>query len=144
MVESLQLPDNTVCYVDDVIIPHSYFNINDNDTLYVRQFDDNLNSSNGKIIYLEHNNHNISSLLEDIQAKLNAAYGQNIIVVTFDSRKLSLTFTGNTGKEVKLFTDEELTQSSIYNIWEGPTFNNQQLRSIVLKLIFPNGHLHNI
>ena len=45
LVESLQLPDNTVCYVDDVIIPHSYFNISDNDTLYVRQFDGNLNSS---------------------------------------------------------------------------------------------------
>ena len=129
LVESLQLPDNTVCYVDDVIIPHSYFNISDNDTLYVRQFDDNLNSSNDKIIYLEHNNHNISSLLQDIQAKLNAAYGQDTITVTFDSRKLSLTFTESTGKEVKLFTDEELTQSSIYNIWEGPTFNNQQLRS---------------
>ena len=129
LVESLQLPDNTVCYVDDVIIPHSYFNISDNDTLYVRVYDDNSNSNNDKIIYLEHNNHNISSLLQDIQAKLNAAYGQNIIVVTFDSRKLSLTFTESTGKEVKLFTDEELTQSSIYNIWEGPTFNNQQLRS---------------
>ena len=38
LVESLQLPDNTVCYVDDVIIPHSYFNISDIDTLYVRQF----------------------------------------------------------------------------------------------------------
>ena len=35
----------------------------------------------------------------------------------------------NTGKEVKLFTDEALTQSSIYNIWEGPTFNNRDLRS---------------
>ena len=92
LVESLQLPDNTVCYVDDVIIPHSYFNISDNDTLYVRQFDDNLNSSNDKIIYLEHNNHNISSLLQDIQAKLNAAYGQHIIVVTYDTRKLPLTF----------------------------------------------------
>ena len=125
----MQLPDNTVCYVGEVIIPHSYFNISDNDTLYVRQFDDNLNSSNDKIIYLEHNNHNISSLLEDIQAKLNAAYGQDTITVTFDSRKLSLTFTESTGKEVKLFTDEELTQSSIYNIWDGPTFNNQQLRS---------------
>ena len=128
LVESLQLPDNTVCYVDDVIIPHSYFNISDNDTLYVRQFDDNLTSSNDKIIYLEHNNHNISSLLQDIQAKLNAAYGQNIIVVIFDSRKLSLTFIENNSKAVKLFTDEELTQSSIYNIWEGSTCNNQQLR----------------
>ena len=129
LVESLQLPDNTVCYVDDVIIPHSYFNISDNDTLYVRVYDDITDSNDDKIIYLEHNNHNISSLLQDIQAKLNAAYGQNIIVVTFDSRKLSLTFTESTGKEVKLFTDEELTQSSIYNIWDGPIFNNQQLRS---------------
>ena len=93
LVESLQLPDNTVCYVDDVIIPHSYFNISDNDTLYVRQYDDILNSSNGKIIYLEHNNHNISSLVQDLQSKLNVAYGQDTITVTFDSRKLSLTFT---------------------------------------------------
>ena len=109
LVESLQLPDNTVCFVDDVIIPHSYFNVSDNDALYIRRFDDNLNSVVDNIIYLEHNNHNISSLVLDIQSKLNVAFGQGIITVTFDSRKLSLTFTENTGKEVKLFTDEELT-----------------------------------
>ena len=38
LVESLQLPDNTVCYIDDVIIPHSYFIFDSNNNLlYVRR-----------------------------------------------------------------------------------------------------------
>ena len=50
LVESLQLPDKTGCFVDDVIIPHSYFNVSDNDALYIRRFDDNLNSAVDNII----------------------------------------------------------------------------------------------
>ena len=101
LVESLQLPDNTVCYVDDVMIPHHFFNISDNDTIYIRVYNDITDSNDDEIIYLEHNNHNISSLVQDIQAKLNAAYGQDTITVTFDSRKLSLLFTESTGKNYK-------------------------------------------
>ena len=41
LVESLQLPENTVCFIDDVIIPHSYFNVDSNNNLlYVRQLND--------------------------------------------------------------------------------------------------------
>ena len=34
--EALDLPENTVCYIDDISIPHSWYTIEDyNNTLYI-------------------------------------------------------------------------------------------------------------
>ena len=41
LVESIQLPDKCVCFVDDVIVPHSWYNIDENNRyLYIRRFQD--------------------------------------------------------------------------------------------------------
>ena len=35
--QSMQLPDNCVCYIDDIVIPHTWYSIEDfNNKLYVR------------------------------------------------------------------------------------------------------------
>ena len=130
LVESLQLPDNTVCFIDDVIIPHSYFNVDGKfNRLYVRQYND-LNSTALDIaIVISSTNHTISTLVEGIQSALNLSFGANNLTVTFDSRKLSLTISENTGKTVKLFTDQEL-QSANSGGWTGTGFASGDLRSM--------------
>ena len=130
LVESLQLPDNTVCFIDDVIIPHSYFNVDENNNrLYVRQFND-LNSTVLDVpVVIDTNNHTTSTLVASIQNALNGAYGTNAMTVTFDSRKLTLTITENTGKSVKLFTDQELKSANAGG-WTGVGFNASNLQSI--------------
>ena len=41
LAESIELPDKCVCYVDDVIIPVSWYNIDENSkNMYVRRFQD--------------------------------------------------------------------------------------------------------
>jgi hypothetical protein len=41
LAQSIQLPDNCCCFVDDVIIPVSWYNIDENSkNLYVRRFED--------------------------------------------------------------------------------------------------------
>ena len=98
LVESLQLPDNTVCFVDDVIIPHSYFNVDSNNNLlYVRQLNDINNIVTDIAIAISTNNHTVSTRLSSIQTGLDAGVGANAITVTFDSRTSSLTFTENSG-----------------------------------------------
>ena len=129
LVESLQLPDNTVCFIGDVIIPHNYFNVDGKfNRLYVRQYND-LNSTVLDIaIVISSTNHTISTLVEGIQSALNLSFGAHNLTVTFDSRKLSLTISENTGKTVKLFTDQEL-QSVNSGGWTG-TLAYGDLRTI--------------
>ena len=93
-----------MCYVDDVIIPHSYFNVDSNNNLlYVRQLNDISNTITDIPIAIDINNHTVTTLLSSIQSALDTNFGANAITVTFDSRKISLTFTENRGITVKIF-----------------------------------------
>ena len=58
---------------------------------------------------------------------LDTNFGANAITVTFDSRKLSLTFTENSGITVKIFTDNELITG--VGGWTG-AINTSDLKSI--------------
>ena len=103
-----------MCYVDDVIIPHSYFNVDSNNNLlYVRQLNDINNSITDIPIAISTNNHTVSTLLSSIQSALDTNFGANQIKVTFASRKLALTVTENSGITVKLFTDNELKKVQV-------------------------------
>ena len=38
--QTIQLPDNCVCYIDDIIIPHTWYTVEDfNTKCYVREYD---------------------------------------------------------------------------------------------------------
>ena len=129
LVESSQLPDNTVCYVDDAFIPHSYFNADSNNNLlYVRQLNDINNIITDIPVAISANNHTVSTLLSSIQSALDTKFGASQMTVTFDSRKLSLTVTENSGITVKLFADNEL-KSPGQGGWLG-TINSSDLKSI--------------
>ena len=69
----------------------------------------------------------MSTLLSSIQAGLEAGFGANAITVTFDSRKLSLTFTEHSGITDKIFTDNELITGA--GGWTG-AINTSDLKSI--------------
>ena len=104
------MPENTVCFIDDVIIPHSYFNVDSNNNLlYVRQLNDISNTLLDVAIAISTNNHTVSTLLSSIQSGLDTGFGANAITVSFDPRKLSLTFTENSGIIAQISTDKELT-----------------------------------
>ena len=87
LVESLQLPDNTVCFIDDVIIPHSYFNVDSNNNLlYVRRLNDISNTILDIQVTISTNNHTVITLLSSIQSGLDTGFGANAITVSFDPR----------------------------------------------------------
>ena len=81
--ESFQLPDKCVCFVDDVVIPHSWYNVEENSKyLYVRRYQDLSNTTTDHIIALEVQNHTFDSLKNALQASLDAAFGSNLFTVT--------------------------------------------------------------
>ena len=60
--ESLDLPDNTVCYIDDISIPHTWYTIEDyNHQLYIEATNPDLTLS-ASILTVPSSNYTASSL----------------------------------------------------------------------------------
>ena len=122
--QSVELPDNCHCFVDDVIIPVSWYNIDENSkNIYVRQYQDLSNTKNDQIVPIAVNNHTAETLTEAMQNSLNTAFGGGMFTVTFDERKLKITIQADSQSEVKLFTDDELKAS---NDWQGADYDSKQ------------------
>ena len=126
--ESVQLPDKCVCFVDDVVIPHSWYNVEENSKyLYVRRFQDGTASLNtDRVIALEVQNHTFDSLKNALQASLDAAFGSNVFTVTKNDRSGIITVTIEAQSDCKIFTDAEL-QGNI--IWYGASYDSSNLMS---------------
>ena len=103
--ESVQLPDKCVCFVDDVVIPHSWYNVEENSKyLYVRRYQDLSNTTTDHIIALEVQNHTFDSLKNALQASLDAAFGSNVFTATKNDRSGTITVTIEAQSDCKLFT----------------------------------------
>ena len=129
LIESIQLPDKCVCFIDDVIIPVSWYNIDENSKyIYVRRFQDLSNTLTDRIVPIEVNNHTADTLVDALQDALNAntAFGTGVFTVSFDPRKLKITIAAEPQSEIKVFTDDELKGA---NDWSGAAYNSSHLRS---------------
>ena len=127
LVESIELPDKCVMFVDDVIIPVSWYNVDENSkNIYVRRFQDLTDTKTDRIVPIEINNHTADTLTTAVQDALNTAFGGGVFTVTYDPRKLKITITAEPQSEVKLFTDDELKG---VNDWQGPAYSSSNLMS---------------
>ena len=125
--ESVQLPDKCVVFIDDVVIPHSWYNVEENSKyLYVRRYQDLSNTTTDHIIALEVQNHTFDSLKNALQASLDAAFGSNVFTVTKNDRSGIITVTIEAQSDCKIFTDAEL-QGNI--IWYGASYDSSNLMS---------------
>ena len=126
---TLKLPDNTIFYVDDVCIPHTWHTIEAgvNDKLYLRTI---LNSANTDyVLTLTAQNYNGSQLAGEIDAKIRTLmfFGSaGDPTVSFDPRtqRISLSITGH---DCKVMTDTEL--KTISN-WGGTAYDVNNLDSV--------------
>ena len=126
---TLKLPDNTVFYVDDVCIPHSWHTIEAgvNDKLYVRTI---LNSANTDyVLTLTAQNYNGTQLKTEIDAKIRTLMfmGSALVpTVSYNSQtqRISLSITGH---DCKVMTDIEL--QTISN-WGGTAYDVNNLDSV--------------
>ena len=137
--ESVQLPDKCVCFVDDVVIPHSWYNVEKNSKyLFVRRFKDgNANLNTDRVIALEVQNHTFDSLKNALQSNLDAAFGSGVFTVTSNDRSGVITIAIATQSEIKVFTDAELQGS---NGWSGASYDSSSLMSAneVLGVLTPH------
>ena len=120
--QSIDLPDNTFCYIDDVQIPHTWYSIEDyNNKIYFQQ--DNIGVITNKILVLTIQNHTGTNLATNIQNLLNTEFGGGSYVVTYNSNKGTITITSqDAGRLFQMFTDDELQSTPVgWNIGYDPS-----------------------
>ena len=70
-----------MAFVDDVIIPTSWYNIDEsNKYLYIRRFQDLSDTRTDRIVQIEVSNHTPDSLIDAVQDALNTAFGSSVLV----------------------------------------------------------------
>ena len=121
--QSVSLPDNTICYLDNIVIPNSWKTIDENNNrLYVRGTTSSGN--NDAIIGLTTNNYNTTTLREELQKLLRLVYGDTV-VVAYNQVLLKYSVSSTQAITFKFFTDSELTNGVPF----GQTYDKSDLRS---------------
>ena len=124
--EALDLPGNTVCYIDDISIPHSWYSIEDlNNKLYIKRvYGDEANpQTTGTILTIPVGNYNTTRLASTLQTLLRERYDGDInfpdgaMTCTYENSRGTIKITAN--NPFQILSDSEavyLTENG------GPTF----------------------
>ena len=76
--EALDIPENTVCYIDDTTIPHSWYSTEDlNNKLYIKRIYNDTQTT-GTILTIPVGNYNTARLASTIQNLLQEKYDGDI------------------------------------------------------------------
>ena len=153
--ESVLLPTNTIAYIDNICIPHSWHSIEQdvNDKLYIQVTNSSQVVSSKpnecRIIQLTPGNYNISTLASEIQTKANNAFTTSTTPTHFN---ISPNLVDNTiiinpavsSIEFKILTDYDLINGLPDTIdvagspwlasWTGPAFdpaNTQDINDMI-------------
>lgn len=125
--QSIDLPDRCVCYIDDIIIPHSWYTIETgmNDKLYIRHATGGTFTEH--VLIIPGQNYSGEGLKTAIQSVFNAAFA-NIYTVTYQERKGTIEIQCTSSHSFKIMSDEQVKSRGI--TWTGPPINMDDLHSI--------------
>ena len=106
--EPIDVPDNTVCYIDDICIPHSWYTIEDyNNKLYVDATlqDFSLTSA---VLTIPEGNYTATNLASTLQPVLQTMFLNENYTATYNTARGTITITAN--RSFRIFTDEQVVQ----------------------------------
>jgi hypothetical protein len=110
--EAIDLPDNTVCYVDDISIPHSWHTIeqNRNNTLYMvtTHFDDPV-WYHTLALDIPGGNYNGITLAAAIQSELQEAEPNMYFTCVYNTSRGTVTIESNNVLIFNIISDDQLT-----------------------------------
>ena len=106
----------TKCYLSNVVIPNTWYTIEDNnDRLYIRINQNNLSSD--YIINLTHRNYDLTSFRAELEKKLDALGISFTVVYDVNLGTLAI-MCNNSSVTWYLFTDEDL-KTNVNGTWNG-------------------------
>ena len=138
LTESIDLPDNCYAYIDDVIIPYTWYSIEPyNSVLYVQE--NNNGIIGNRILTLTTQNNTGVTLASDLQTQFNNAYGVNYYNVSFNTNRGTISIVSNNVNRVfKIFTYNELQTYPPNSNWNLPyNPNNLSLANDTFRLSTP-------
>ena len=130
--QTLKLPENCVCYSDDVSIPRTFYTVETgvNDTLYVRLSDPTFVLPEylytDHIITLNSKNYNGAQFAAELQAKLQVI--NSSFTCLYDSQSMTISIS-LANLDVIILTDAELKGELTILNWGGTAYNQNNLSS---------------
>lgn len=123
---TVQLLDNAICFVYAIIILHRWYIIEDsNNTMYVRQLNDN-GSVYYRILTIPTHSHTGHTLAAAIKAQLQSAFGYGMYNAVYNERQGTHTITEATANVTfMIFTDDDL---EVNDEWQGVTYDQNNLK----------------
>jgi len=123
--QTLYMPENTVFYIDDISICHSWYNIatgiNDKFYVHVSTTDSIPEMNNNFAIQLLSQNYTGASLASELQTKLNLRYAG--FTVTFNANKQTLTISTSLSNTIfKILTENDI-KTGRYGYWAGDSYD---------------------
>ena len=89
--ETLDLPDNTVCYIDDICIPHTWYSIEDyNNKLYIENTYPDFSLS-ASVLTLPEGNYNATNLAATLQSTLQHSFPNENYSCVYNTTRGSIT-----------------------------------------------------
>jgi len=127
--QSLTLPKNTTCFIDDITIPHSWYNVDTtNNRLYV--YANHGTDSIYAILYLNVGNYNGLTLVGELNRVFNTI-GSYFLSANFDlnTNRLNI-YTGSSDTSFRIFSDFELNDMAKKGGWRGENYTYNNICSI--------------
>jgi hypothetical protein len=127
--QSSTLPKNTTCFIDDITIPHSWYNVDvTNNRLYV--YANRGTDSIYAILYLNVGNYNGPTLVGELNRVFNTI-GSYFLSANFDlnTNRLNI-YTGSSDTSFRIFSDFELNDMAKNGGWRGENYTYNNICSI--------------
>ena len=129
LTQSLTLPKNTTCFIDDITIPHSWYNVDKkNNRLYI--YANHGSDSTYAILYLNVGNYNGLTLVGELNRVFNTI-GSYFLSANFDlnTNRLNI-YTGSSDTSFRIFSDFELNDMAKKGGWHGENYTYNNIYSI--------------
>lgn len=132
--ETLDLPDKCICYIDDLVIPCSWYNCDTtNNKIYFRKITGTSPNEvyNDKVIELTIGQYNADQIATEIQSQLRAAYPQaQPWTCSYSTTKGTLSINSvDSSVRFQVLTDVDI-KTKLNNTWSGPSYNITNPNSI--------------
>ena len=131
LAQSLTLPKNTTCFIDDITIPHSWYNVDiTNNKIYM--YANHGTESTFYCMVLTVGNYNGPTLAAELNRVLNGMPGGNYYLsaaFSLNTNQLNI-YTNSDGTGFKIFPDFELKYMAKNGGWNGAAYNPNNLCSI--------------
>jgi len=125
--ETIDLPDKCACYIDDLVIPVSYYNCDaSNNKLYVRKITGSSPNEvfNDKIIELTIGQYNADQIASEIQTQFRTAYPQaQPWTCSYSVTKGIISINPvDSAVRFQILTDSDI-KTKLNNTWSGPSYD---------------------